>query len=77
MKICMQGKPSCATTKSALLLSEDDWNTKEDTMKNALYVLQYAKMHILGWTNVEQEIIKLVVLAVIELCLAQRRMDTF
>ena len=31
--------------------SKDEWDTKEDTgksMKNALYVLQYAKRHVSG-----------------------------
>ena len=43
----MQRKPSHATIKSTIFaISKDEWNTKEDTgkyMKNALYVLQYAK----------------------------------
>ena len=47
-----EGKPSRATTKSTLFaVSKDEWDTKEDTgtsMKNALYVLQYAKRHISG-----------------------------
>ena len=42
-----EGKPSRATTKLTLFtVSKDEWDTKEDTgesMKNALYVLQYAK----------------------------------
>ena len=42
-----EGKPSRATTKSTLfVVSKDEWDTKEDTgkfMKNALYVLWYAK----------------------------------
>ena len=61
----MQKKPSCATTKSTHFnVRKDKWNTKED-MKNALCVLQYA--------NQRQKIlkIKLVVLAVIELCLSE------
>ena len=46
---CYEGKPSRATAKSALFaVSKDEWDTKEDTMKNALYVLQYAKGHLLG-----------------------------
>ena len=44
-----EGKPSHATTKlTPFAVSKDEWNTKEDTgksMKNALYVLQYAKRH--------------------------------
>ena len=47
-----KGKPSCATTKSTLFtVSKDEWDTKEDTgksMKNALYVLRYAKRHFSG-----------------------------
>ena len=42
-----EGKPSHATTKSKLFaVSDDEWDTKEDTgksMKNALYILRYAK----------------------------------
>ena len=53
-----EGKPSCVTTKSTLFsVSKDEWDTKEDTgksMKNALYVLQYAKRYLLGRSNVEQ-----------------------
>ena len=53
-----EGKPSCATTKSTLFtVSQDEWDTKEDTaksMKNALYILQYAKRHLSGQSNVEQ-----------------------
>ena len=44
-----KGKPSRATAKSAV--SEDEWDTKEDTgksMKNALYILWYAKRHVSG-----------------------------
>jgi len=48
----MQRKPSHATTKLTLCTdSKDEWNTKEDTgksLKNELYVLQYAKRHRLG-----------------------------
>ena len=47
-----KGKPSRATIKSTLfIVSKDEWDTKEDTgksMKNALYILQYAKRHLLG-----------------------------
>ena len=45
-------KPSHGTTKSTLFtVSKDEWNTKEDTgksMKNVMYILQYAKKHILS-----------------------------
>ena len=47
-----EGKPSCATTKSTLFaVSKDEWDTKEDTgksVKNALYILQYARRHLSG-----------------------------
>ena len=53
-----EGKPSRATTKSTLFaVSKDEWDTKEDTgksMKNALYVLWYAKRHLSGRSDVEQ-----------------------
>ena len=55
---CYEEKPSRATTKLTLFaVSKDEWDTKEDTgksMKNALYVLQYAKRHLSGQSNVEQ-----------------------
>ena len=45
-----EGKPSHATTKSTLFtVNKDEWDTKEDTgnsIKNALYMLQYAKRHL-------------------------------
>ena len=47
-----EGKPSRAIAKSTLLaVSKDEWDTKKDTgksMKNALYVLWYAKRHLSG-----------------------------
>ena len=53
-----EGKPSRATTKSTLFTaSKDEWDTKEDTgksMKNALYVLRYAKRHQSGRSYVKQ-----------------------
>ena len=53
-----EGKQLCATTKSTpFAVRKDEWNTKEDTgksMKNALYVLQYAKRHVSSWSNIEQ-----------------------
>ena len=55
---CYKGKPSHATTKSTpFAVSQDEWDTKEDTgksMKNALYILQYAKTHLLGRSDIEQ-----------------------
>ena len=53
-----EGKLSCATAKLTLFtVSKDEWDTKEDTgksMKNALYVLQYAKRHLSGQSDAEQ-----------------------
>ena len=47
---CNEGKSSCATTKLTFFaVSKDEWDTKEDTgksMKNALYILRYAKGHV-------------------------------
>ena len=52
-----EGKPSCATAKSTLVaVNKDEWDTKEDTgksMKNALYILQYAKRHLSGQSDIE------------------------
>ena len=51
-------KPSCACAKlTPFPVSKDEWDTKEDTgksMKNALYVLRYAKRHLSGRSDVEQ-----------------------
>jgi len=51
-------KPSGATTESTLFtVSKDEWNTKEGTvksMKNALYILRYAKRQLFGQTDLEQ-----------------------
>ena len=52
-----EGKPSRAITKSTLFaVSKDEWETKNTgkSMKNALYVLWYAKRHLSGQSNVEQ-----------------------
>ena len=53
-----QRKPSHATTKLMLFTTgKDEWNTKEDTgksLKNALHILQYAKRHLSGWSDVKQ-----------------------
>ena len=47
-----EGKPLRATTKlTPFAVSQDEWDTKEDTsksMKNSLYILQYAKWHLSG-----------------------------
>ena len=69
-----EGKPSRAIAKSTLFaVSKDDWDTKEDTgksMKNALYVLRYAKKHLSGRSDVGEKI-KPVALAIIELRLSE------
>ena len=53
-----EGKPSHARAKSTLFtVSKDEWDTKEDTgksMKNALYVLRYAKRHLSSRSDVKQ-----------------------
>ena len=53
-----EGKLSHARTKSTPFpVSKDEWDTKEDTgksMKNALYILRYAKRHLSGRSDVEQ-----------------------
>ena len=54
----IERKPSCATAKLTLFaVSKDEWDTKEDTgksMKNAMYVLWYAKRHLLDQSDIEQ-----------------------
>jgi len=38
------------------VVSKDEWNIKEDTvksMKNALYVQQYGKSHLSGWKKIK------------------------
>ena len=54
----LEGKPSRACAKSTFFpVSKDEWDTKEDTgksMKNALYILWYARRHLSGRSNVEQ-----------------------
>ena len=53
-----EGKLSRATAKLTLFaVSKDKWDTKEDTgksMKNALFILRYAKRHLLGRNDVEK-----------------------
>ena len=49
---CNEGKPSRVIAKLTLFaVSKDEWDIKKDTgksIKNALYVLQYAKGHLSG-----------------------------
>ena len=53
-----EGKPLHAITKLTLFaVTNDEWDTKKHTGKfmiNALYVLQYAKRHLLGQSDIEQ-----------------------
>ena len=50
-----EGKPSCAIAKSTLFaVTKDELDTKEDTGKNALYVLRYAKRHLSGRSDIKQ-----------------------
>ena len=76
-----EGKPLRATAKLTLFtVSKNEWDTKEDTgksMKNALYVLRYAKRHLFGRSDIKlnSEKIKPIALAIIELrfseCISQ------
>ena len=46
---CFKGKPSHATAKSTPFpVSKDKWDDAVKSMKNALYILQYAKRHLSG-----------------------------
>jgi len=52
------------------VVSKDEWDTKEGTgksMKNALYVQWHGKRYLLGWSDVKQQKIKSVALAIVEL----------
>ena len=70
-----EGKPSRAIAKSTLfVVSKDEWDTKEDTgksMKNAFYILRYAKRHFSAEATSNSEKIKPVAFIVIELCLSE------
>jgi len=47
-----------------------EWDTKESPgkfMKNALYVQQHGKNHLSGWSNIKQQKIKPVALAIVKL----------
>jgi len=41
------------------------------SMKNALYILLYAKRHLSGWSVVKQQKMRPIALAIIELCLSE------
>ena len=64
-----EGKPSRACAKSTPFpVSKDEWDTKEDTgksMKNALYVLRYAKRHRRAEATSSSEKIKPVALVML------------
>ena len=70
-----KGKPSRARAKlTPFPVSKDEWDTKEDTgksMKNALYVLRYAKGTCRAEATSNSDKIKPVALAVIELHLSE------
>ena len=72
---CYEEKSSRAITKSTLFtVSKDEWDTKEDTgksMKNALYILRYAKGTCRAEVTSNSEKIKPVALAVIKLHLSE------
>ena len=72
----MQRKPSHTISHqiNTLAVSEDEWNTKEDTgksMKNTYYILWYTKRHISADAMLNSEKIMLVAFAIIELCLSE------
>ena len=57
LKAMLRRKPSHASAKLAVSIGKDEWDTKEDTgksMKNALYILRYAKRHLSGRSDVKQ-----------------------
>jgi len=59
----------CHNKIDTFTVSKDKWITKEDagmSMKSALCVLWYAKRHLFGWSNIKQQKIKPVALAIIE-----------
>ena len=66
-----KGKPSCAITNRQFTVSQDEWDTMEDTgksTKNALYVLRYSKR---PKATSNSDKIKPVALAVIKLRLSE------
>ena len=71
-----KGKPPCAHAKSTPFpVSKDEWDTKEDIgkpIKNALYILRYAKRTCRAEATSNSEKIKPIALAIIELrCISQ------
>jgi len=61
-------KPSRAMT--LFVVNKDEWDTKEGcgkSMKNALHVQQYAKRHLLDWSDVEKRKNQVRSLSIVEL----------
>jgi len=58
------------TTKSTLFaVSKDKWQGNGKSIRNALYVQQYGKRYLSGWSNVKKrKKIKPVALGIVELC---------
>jgi len=52
------------------------WDAKDKSMMCALYILQYAKRHLSGWTNTQQWKIKSVALVVFELRASDTQSNT-
>ena len=66
-----KGKPSHATAKSThFSVSKDDWDTKDSgkSMKNALYILQYAKGTSRAKAMLNSQKTKPIAIAIIKLC---------
>ena len=54
---CKKGSHSMLPPNQHFVVGKDEWDTKEDTgksIKNALYILRYAKRYLLGRSDVEQ-----------------------
>ena len=63
------------TTKSILFAVNKDMEHKKDTgksIKNTVYILQYVKRHLSGWSDIKQWKIKAIILAVIKLSLSEQ-----
>jgi len=66
----MEGNHVPTTKLTLLVVSTDEWDTKEGTW-NALYVQQYGKRH---WSNTEQQknqACSLIITAIVELLLSE------
>ena len=70
----------CCRESTPCAVSKAKWDTKEDTgksMRHALYVLWYAKRHLLAEATLNSEKIKPVVLAAIKLRFSERVSQSF